>query len=93
MQQERQRYPTATITELPAESDTAATVEEETVVEGEDFLSPADYVGGENYLANIAQVRQIQRNRRIIRYKGASIYDVRTEGEGGTFKSRHSKQP
>ena len=60
-----QRYPTATITELPAEGDTstasaAVTVEEETVVvEGEDFLSPADYVGGENYLANVAQVRLI----------------------------------
>ena len=25
--------------------------------------------------------------------KGASIYDVGTEGGGGTFKSRHSKQP
>ena len=25
--------------------------------------------------------------------EGASTYDVRTEGGGGTFKSRHSKQP
>ena len=58
-----QRYPTATITELPAEGDSAAAAsfeeEEEAVVEGEDFLSPmADYVGGENYMANVAQVRE-----------------------------------
>ena len=66
LQQSRQmlqQYPTATITELPADSTEAAAaaataaVEEETVEEGEDFLTPSDYVGGENYLANIAQVR------------------------------------
>ena len=58
-----QRYPTATITELPSEADTAAAAaaatmeEEETAVEGEDFLSPmAEYAGGENYMANVAQV-------------------------------------
>ena len=63
VQQPRQmlpQYPTATLTELPADSadPSAATaaVEEETV-EGEDFLTPSDYVGGENYLANVAQVR------------------------------------
>ena len=59
-----QRYPTATITERPPEADTAAAAaaaatmeEEETAVEGEDFLSPmAEYAGGENYMANVAQV-------------------------------------
>ena len=54
-----QRYPTATITELPSETDAApanAEVTEE-AVEGEDFLSPmADYVGGHGYMANVAQV-------------------------------------
>ena len=41
-QLQQQRYPTATITELPAEADSAASanVEEDTAVEGEEFLSP-----------------------------------------------------
>ena len=61
-----QRYPTATITELPSETDAAApanveeTTEEaaEAAAEGEDFLSPmADFVGGgHGYMANVAQV-------------------------------------
>ena len=57
-----QRYPTATITELPSETDAApanaeVTEETEEAVEGEDFLSPmADCVGGHGYMANVAQV-------------------------------------